>query len=205
MIECLPPTKQKVHIIMAMFDKHKSSKQPPVREEEPAVSRPAPQAGTPAVSGNSKVAMIGEGISVDGDVTANSNLKVEGRIEGASVTSSHDVEVADSGIVLASITAREVRIAGAVSGNITGSEKVLIAKSGRVQGNITAPRVQLEDGALFRGSIEMNPKEAAAPKKPAAAANPAGNESKPVSGSSDNKPAQSNDSRKEANLTLKSG
>jgi cytoskeletal protein CcmA (bactofilin family) len=190
---------------MAMFDKHKSSKQPPAREEEPMVSRPAPQAGTPSVSGNSKVAMIGEGISVAGDVTANSNLKVEGRIEGSAVTSSHDIEVAESGIVLASITAREVKIAGAVSGDITGSEKVLISKSGRVQGNITAPRVQLEDGALFRGSIEMNPKEAAGANKPAPAAKPAGNDARPASGSSDSKSAQSNDSRKEANLTLKSG
>lgn len=184
-----------------MFDKHKSTKQPTPREEEPMVARQAPPVSPPAATGgSSKVAMIGEGISISGDVNANSNLKVEGRIEGVSVTSSADVEVAESGVVLASITAREIKIAGAVSGDLTGSEKVLISKSGRVQGNITAPRVQLEDGALFRGSIDMNPAEPAGAKKPAAKA--AAVESKPAA---DSKTASSNDSRKEANLTLKSG
>ena len=185
-----------------MFDKHKSSKQPPPREQEPMVARQAPAASPPPSSaGNSKVAMIGEGISISGDVSANSNLKVEGRIEGATVTSSHDVEVAEAGIVLASITAREIKIAGAVSGDINGSEKVLISKSGRVQGNITAPRVQLEDGALFRGSIDMNPAEPAGAKKQVAS-KPAASAAKPAA---DSKSASASDSRKEANLTLKSG
>lgn len=181
---------------MVMFDKHKNSRQAPSREEEPQVKRQAPPVSPPAASSSTKVAMIGEGISIAGDVTANSNLKVEGRIEGVAVNSSQDVEVAESGVVLASITAREVKIAGAVSGDINGSEKVLISKSGRVQGNITSPRVQLEDGALFRGRIDMNPAEPAGAKKPAGKAT----EAKPASTAS-----ASADSRKEANLTLKSG
>ena len=161
------------------------------------VARKPAAPATPPVSGGAKVAMIGEGISIAGDVTANSNLKVEGRIEGVSVTSTQDVEVAESGIVLASITAREIKVAGAVSGDLTGSEKVLISKSGRVQGNITAPRVQLEDGALFRGSIDMNPAEPA----PAASKSDKAPAAKPVQG----KAAAAGSGRQEANLTLKSG
>ena len=65
-----------------------------------------------------------------------------------------------------------VRIAGEVTGDVVGSEKVLISKSGRVHGNVAAPRVQLEDGALFRGSIDMNPTQASAEPKPVAAAKP---------------------------------
>ena len=188
---------------MARVDKHKTSKQPPAREEPPTMARQPAPTSTPAAASGNKVAMIGEGISITGDVTANSNLKVEGRIEGASVTSSQDVEVAEAGVVLASITAREVKIAGAVSGDISGSEKVLISKSGRVQGNITAPRVQLEDGALFRGSIDMNPAEPAGAKKPATAA--ASTEAKSSAASTGAAKTAATDSRKEPNLTLKSG
>jgi cytoskeletal protein CcmA (bactofilin family) len=187
-----------------MFDKHKSSKQPPQKEEETMVTRQAPSVSAPAApAAAGKVAMVGEGISINGDVTANSNLKVEGRIEGRAVASSQDIEVSETGVIKASITAKVVRIAGAVAGDIAGSEKVIISKSGRVQGNIVAPRVQLDDGALFRGSIDMNPAEQAPAKKseaarpsaqgkPAPAATPAG------------KPA-GNEAKKEPGLTLKSG
>ena len=188
---------------MAMFDKHKSSKQPARAEEAPKAAPPPPAPSAPAPGTGQKVAMVGEGISITGDVNASTNLKVEGRIEGRAVTSSQDIDVSETGIVKASITARVVRISGAVAGDINGSEKVMIAKSGRVQGNIVAPRVQLDDGALFRGSIDMNPAEPAKTKPAdaprAAAAPPSG--SKPVPAG---KPAQA-ESGKEPGLTLKSG
>jgi cytoskeletal protein CcmA (bactofilin family) len=188
---------------MAMFDKHKSSKQPPRAEDAPKSAPPAPAQSAPAPSTSQKVAMVGEGISITGDVNASTNLKVEGRIEGRAVTSSQDIDVSETGIVKASITARVVRISGAVAGDINGSEKVMIAKSGRVQGNIVAPRVQLDDGALFRGSIDMNPAEPAKSKPaeaPKAAASPAPGSKPAPTG----KPAQA-ESGKEPGLTLKSG
>ena len=196
-----------------MFDK-KGPKQPQQREAEPLVSRPAPtQGATPsqapaASSSSSRVAMVGEGISITGDVAADSNLKIEGRIEGRAVTSTQDVEVSESGIIQASITAKVVRIAGAVAGDINGSEKVVISKSGRVQGNIVAPRVQLDDGALFRGSIDMTPAQKeqpakAAESKPAAQGKPAA-QTKPASPAPTGKPAGS-EAKKEPSLTLKGG
>ena len=190
-----------------MFDKHKGSKDSGPTASEPRVSQPPPPSVSPAPAGNvDKVAMIGRGISISGDVTADSNLRVEGVIEGRSVQSSHDVEIAESGRVVAGITAKVVKIAGEVTGDIAGSEKVTIAKSGRVQGNVVAPRVQLEDGALFRGSIDMDP-------APAAEAKPA--PSKPAAVDSGVKPASAASSsgsdtaiggpRKDSGLSLKSG
>lgn len=168
------------------------------------VTRQAPSVNTPsAPAGTAKVAMVGEGISITGDVTANSNLKVEGRIEGRAVASSQDVEVSETGIIKASITAKVVRIAGAVAGDISGSEKVIISKSGRVQGNIVSPRVQLDDGALFRGSIDMNPAEKA-PAKKAEAAKPAAQGKPAPAATTAGKPA-GNEAKKEPGLTLKSG
>jgi len=57
------------------------------------------------------------------------------------------------------IQAKVVRIDGAVAGDVKGNEKVVISKSGNVRGNIVAPRVTLEDGAIFKGSIDMDPGE----------------------------------------------
>ena len=128
---------------------------------------PAPaRASSPAV----KSAVIGPGIEIAGDVTASADLNINGKIQGNSVQSSHNVDVGESGTVRANISGLTVKIAGQVEGDISGSEKVLITKTGNVRGNITAPRVQLEDGAMFKGSIDMNPgtavkKEAATPVK----------------------------------------
>jgi cytoskeletal protein CcmA (bactofilin family) len=148
--------------------------------------------------------MIGQGISISGDVSATSNLKVEGRIEGRAVESSENVEIAESGKVTASVTARTVRIAGEVTGDVAGSDKVIVSSSGRVEGNIVAPRVQLEDGALFRGSIDMSPSEPAAAEKPAAAkaVGPEKAESKAAPAA---KSAAAGGGRQEPGLTLKSG
>jgi len=191
---------------MAMFDKHKSNKQPPRREEPPAISRPATDMPASSTGSATRVAMIGEGVSITGDVTAKSNLKVEGRVEGRAITSSHDVEVAESGLVKASISAATVKISGAVAGDISGSEKVLITKTGRVQGNIVAPRVQLDDGALFRGTIDMNPAQPANAKKPEPALQATDTGARPAAGPAGaTKPASSANGGKESSLTLKSG
>ena len=81
---------------------------------------------------------------------------------------------------------------------------MLISNTGRVQGNIIAPRVQLEDGALFRGSIDMNPSESSKAEQPAAAKQPP---AKPSAQETASKPATSaaEASRKEPSLNLKSG
>jgi cytoskeletal protein CcmA (bactofilin family) len=100
--------------------------------------------------GVEKTAMIGRGISLAGDVRADSNLKVEGAVEGRSVQTPHDVEIAETGKVTANISAKVVRIAGEVTGDVAGSERVVIVRSGRVQGNIGAARATRRP-TLFRG------------------------------------------------------
>ncbi len=140
-----------------MFDKHKSVKQgSPQIKESIALREDLPlakQENSPAI----KSAVIGPGIEIIGDVKASVDLKINGHIKGSIVESSHNVEIGESGKVKANISAKMVIVAGVLEGNIAGNEKVLITNTGRVRGNIVAPRVQLEDGALFKGSIEMDP------------------------------------------------
>ena len=142
-----------------MFEKRKN--------EEPSVpddhrrAPPKPAATKPnsyqELSTAKTVAMIGPTIKIKGDVTGDENLIIEGKVEGTVDLHSSDLTVGHSGEVHANVTANRVRIDGEVKGDVSGIEKVVISKTGRVQGNIVGPRVTLEDGAKFKGSIDMDP------------------------------------------------
>ncbi|MEM7078392.1 MAG: polymer-forming cytoskeletal protein [Pseudomonadota bacterium] len=116
--------------------------------------------------------MLGETIKIKGTVTGDENLIVEGTIEGNVELPKNDLTVGTSGKVTADISANTVRVDGQVVGDINGTEKVIISRSGKVQGNIKAPRVTLEDGAKFKGSIDMDPGEETVNKPVAAAPAP---------------------------------
>jgi len=175
---------------MAIFDKRNEDKRS--SPLPPSTVTPTVSASAPPTQVADKASMIGKGIRISGDVKAEVNLRIDGVVEGHDVSSAEDVEISEPGKVIGNVSARVIRIAGEVTGDITGSEKVVISKTGRVQGNIMAPRVQLEDGALFRGSIDMTPVSTADDRPDA---RPAANKAAVMEASA----------RKEPGLTLKSG
>jgi cytoskeletal protein CcmA (bactofilin family) len=120
----------------------------------------APAAVKPASPVIGKPAMIGAGISINGDISGTESLVIEGKVEGKIHLPGHQVEVGKAGRVHADVQAKFIKIEGELKGDIDGKEKVVIAKSGNVRGNITAPRVMLEDGAIFKGSIDIDPADA---------------------------------------------
>ena len=101
--------------------------------------------------------MIGSNVEITGNIVSDQDLIIQGQVSGSVTAKSSDVTVGIDGQLKADISAKIVKIEGAVIGDIVGEEKVVIAKTGNVVGNIQAPRVNLEDGAKFKGSIEMNP------------------------------------------------
>jgi cytoskeletal protein CcmA (bactofilin family) len=103
--------------------------------------------------------MIGQTIKVKGSITGNENLTIEGTVDGSVDLPQHDLTIGESGQVSANVNAKTVKVDGQVTGDVVGSEKVIISKTGRVNGNLIAPRVTLEDGAKFKGSIDMDPGE----------------------------------------------
>lgn len=139
-----------------MFEKQKNSKQEP-QAPKPQQDSISASASAPVNSGKS--AVIGPGIYINGDISGDENLIVEGRVDGKIRLDLHQVDVGQGGRVNADITAKVIKIAGEVRGDISGSEKVIISRSGNVHGNIVAPRMTLEDGAIFKGSIDMDPGE----------------------------------------------
>jgi len=143
-----------------MFEKHKSSKP----ESSNAQGNENPSFSTQAPASSGKAAIIGPGIRINGDISGDEDLLVEGRVEGKIQLESHQVDIGQNGKVNADISAKVIRISGEVRGDLKGVEKVVISRSGNVQGNITAPRMTLEDGAIFKGSIDMDPGEPAKAK-----------------------------------------
>jgi cytoskeletal protein CcmA (bactofilin family) len=100
-------------------------------------------------------AMIGRSIAIKGEVTGDEDMVIQGRVEGSVDLKQHSVTVGPEGEVKANITARVVTVEGRVDGNLSGEEQVILRASARVKGDIVAPRVVLEDGTVFRGSVEM--------------------------------------------------
>ena len=133
------------------------------RPSDAAPAMPSPHRA-PAVT-----ATIGATIVVKGDVYGDEDVVIAGEFEGSIDLPNHALTVTEGGRVKADIKANVVKIQGEVHGDVDGVDKVLITPTGRMQGNITSPRVILDDGAKFKGSIDMNPaqqqpKKAAAPR-----------------------------------------
>lgn len=150
-----------------MFDKRKDSTEP----ESTATSSPVTTSPSEKSFSPRSTAVIGKTIKVKGSISGNENLVIEGTVDGSVDLPQNDLTIGESGQVVANLDAKTVKVDGQVTGDISGSEKVVISKSGRVQGNIVAPRVTLEDGAKFKGSIDMDPgSDTAASAKPAASA-----------------------------------
>ena len=104
-------------------------------------------------------AMIGPSIVIDGKISGDEDLIIEGTVEGSVDLPNQDVVIGQSGRVKADVQGKIVHIEGKIEGDIKGVEQVIISNSGNVRGNLVAPRVTLEDGAVVKGSIDMDPGE----------------------------------------------
>lgn len=117
----------------------------------PAAAPAAPS--HPAAAGHA--ATIGPSITIKGEVTGDEDLLIEGRIDGSVDLGDHAVTVGSDGRVKADITGRIVTVEGEVEGDLRAEEQIILRRAARVEGDITAPRVVLEDGARFRGLVDM--------------------------------------------------
>lgn len=116
------------------------------------------KASSPSRPGSTHVAVIGRSIRIDGDLRGEEDLKIDGDVNGTVQLRNNTLTIGDEGKISANVYAKAVTIDGCMDGDVFGFERVSIRKNAQVNGNITAPRVSLEDGAKFKGSIEMDPK-----------------------------------------------
>lgn len=118
-------------------------------------------------------AIIGPSITIRGDVTGDEDLVIQGRVEGKVDLAQHNVTVGVNGRIKANVLGRTVTVEGELEGDLHAEEQIVIRKSAKVRGNVAAPRVTIEDGATFQGSIDMERKAAARPNPSAATASAA--------------------------------
>ncbi len=114
------------------------------REQASAGGRPGPGQ-----------AVIGSSIRIRGEVAGDEDLVIQGRVDGSVDLDQNTVTVGPDGEVTADITGRTITVEGHVEGDLTAEEQIVLRSSARVEGDIRAPRVVLEDGAHFRGGVQM--------------------------------------------------
>jgi cytoskeletal protein CcmA (bactofilin family) len=147
----------------------------PESGSRPESSPARTESNVPRSMGGREAAVIGPSIHIDGDVRGEEDLLIDGEVSGTVQLKNNSLTVGPNGKVRADVYAHSIYVDGHLEGDLYGSERVHIRKSAQVRGNITSPRVSLEDGAKFKGSIEMDPQAAqnfvgrAAPPKSAPA------------------------------------
>lgn len=163
-----------------MFNKRESNEtEAPTRSATEHQSNAGQKSPTPTrSSGAGGAATIGPSISIDGHLKGEEDLVVEGRIKGTVELKNNTLTVGTQGTLDAEVFAHTIFVEGTVNGDLYASERISIRKNARIKGNIIAPRISLEDGAKFRGSIDMDADSEAFRKafggKPSAASSTSG-------------------------------
>jgi cytoskeletal protein CcmA (bactofilin family) len=108
------------------------------------------------VRGKSPVAVIGPKIFFKGELSGEEDLLVQGRVEGKIDLKGHHLTIGSQGVIKANVTAKTITIEGTIEGDVVAVEHIAVKNGSRVNGNLKAERVTLEDGAKFRGAIDMD-------------------------------------------------
>lgn len=101
-------------------------------------------------------AVIGRSIQIIGDLRGDEDLRIEGDVSGTVELRNSALTIGKEGKVEAGVYAKSIAVDGETKGDLYATERVAIHVNARVHGNIAAPRVSIEEGAHFKGSIEMD-------------------------------------------------
>ncbi len=141
---------------------------PPVPEEPVVVATSAPPPPVkeipmnpsdvmrPGAASERICARLGQSLHVKGEITGNEDLQVDGSVEGLVSLEDRKLTVGASAKLTADVVAREVIVYGTVKGNLRARDRIEIKKDGSVVGDLTTARIMIEDGAYFKGSIEID-------------------------------------------------
>ena len=129
------------------------SQQPSWQSSQPA---PAASAGTrPSAPASRSVSSLGASIEIKGKITGEEDLQIDGKVEGSVVLNGQRLTVGRTGQLNSEVWARDLVVYGKLTGNIHATDRVEIKKDGSVTGDITTARISVEDGAYFKGRIEI--------------------------------------------------
>jgi len=107
-------------------------------------------------TGERQTGRLGSSLRVKGEITGTEDLVIDGLIEGSIQLDKGKLTVGSTAKITADINARDVVVHGYVKGNVRANGKIEIRKDGSVIGNLTTAQIIIEDGANFKGSIEID-------------------------------------------------
>lgn len=162
-----------------MWNKRKEEEYPPKAPATP-VAQSSPNKENPSMSTNPAPshhptesrgpAVIGKSVMIKGQIFSREDLTIDGEIDGSVELHEHRLTVGPNGKLQAGVKAREVVVLGTIHGNVEASDKIDIRKDAKLVGDIKTARIVIEDGAYFKGSIDIArpeaPRVAGAPAKP---------------------------------------
>jgi cytoskeletal protein CcmA (bactofilin family) len=122
-------------------------------EKQPSLVRPRPEISTSDTAGQG--AAIGKSLVIKGEVSGSESLYIDGKIEGSINLLGNRVTIGSNGQVAATVTAREVVVQGKIVGNVNASDLLHVRSEGSLTGDVTSTRINLEDGAFFKGKIDI--------------------------------------------------
>ncbi len=137
----------------------------PKKETTPVSSMPQGRFETENRGG---AASIGKAVKIVGQIYSKEDLYVDGDLEGTVEALEHKLTIGPNGTVHAAVKAREVVALGTIQGNVEAAERIEIRKDAKLVGDIRTARIIIEDGAYFKGSIDIvKPEPGKAPPKAA--------------------------------------
>jgi cytoskeletal protein CcmA (bactofilin family) len=116
----------------------------------------------PYNSANERTSVLGPTLYFKGDLSAEEDLLIQGRVEG-SITHTQRLTIGVQGTVKANVRAQLIIVEGTVDGDLQAEKSIFVKETAKVCGNIFAPTVSILEGACFSGNIDMDGKKAAAP------------------------------------------
>ena len=125
---------------------------------QPTFDAPRPAAAPAAATGEQ--ASISKGLIIKGEITGSESLFIDGKVEGSINIPGNRVTVGRNGQVNASINAREIVVLGKLKGNVSATDRVDIRAEGALTGDVAAARISIEDGAFFKGGIDIRKADA---------------------------------------------
>ncbi len=117
----------------------------------------APSAARPAISPSRSSARLGAGLYIKGQLTGTEDLQIDGKVDGPISLNGHQLTVGPNAVLNSEVRAGEVVVYGKVVGNLHARDRVDVKTDGSVIGDISTARISIEDGAHFKGRIEIDP------------------------------------------------
>ena len=130
------------------------------------------------------MATIGQSIVFKGELTGDEDLEIDGQVEGTVNLGNHQLTIGPNGNLKAAVSAKTIVVIGKVTGNLVAAERIEVQATGIVDGDVRAPRLNVQEGAVLNGSIDMSP-----PGSTTEARKPASSSASSATSSGSNSPA----------------